>query len=394
MDMNFERRDFIKFAGGVAFVFALLPRAAMAARNSIRAIRTGVQPNNRTRLVIETQIRPNHTIQNLNNPPRLVVNLANTPVNNNIRPNLANGTLVTGIRQNQIGDRAQIVADLTRPITTPTGNQIQILPATGDHRFRLVIDFAASGAAPVPAATATAPATQTGGTARAATRRPIIVIDPGHGGRDPGAIGRGGVREKDIVLTVGRKLRTSLNNNGFDAHLTRNSDIFLNLNTRARIAEERNADMFISLHANANPSPNFRGFSIFTLSQQASDQEAARLAELENAADLLDVDGFENFEQNVRRILSSLQQGMLTEESVQFAHGVRRAKLAQNIVQQPNGSVRRAPFAVLRANTPSVLIELGHLSHREEERLLNQAAHQNRLVRAITNALRDHEWHT
>jgi len=386
--MKIHRRSFIKLTGGVAVVAAFLPRMALAARNTIRAIRTGVQPNNRTRLVIETQIRPNHTIQTLTNPPRLVVNLANTPVNNSIRPNLANGTLVSGIRQNQIGDRAQVVADLTRPITAPTGNQIQVLQPTGDNRFRLVIDFAASGAAPAAAAPAAT------STARAGTRRPIIVIDPGHGGRDPGAIGRGGLREKDLVLAVGRKLRTSLNNNGFEAHLTRSTDIFLNLNTRARMAEERNADMFISLHANANPSPNFRGFSIFTLSQQASDQEAARLAELENAADLLDVDGFAEFERNVRQILSSLQQGMLTEESVQFAHGVRRAKLAQNIIQQPNGSVRRAPFAVLRANTPSVLVELGHLSHREEERLLGTAAHQNRLVRAITNALRDHPWHS
>lgn len=381
-------------AGGFALACAVFPRVALAARNTLRALRTGVQPGNRTRLVVETSARASYTLSFPDSPPRIVVNLANTNANNSVRPTLANNTLVRSITQTQSGDRLLITAELTHRVASIPASGIMTLQPTGDTGHRLVLDFAATGGA-VPAAPA-AGGGNTGAARRttptATTRRPVIVIDPGHGGRDPGAIGRGGVREKDIVLVVGRKLRASLNNAGFEVHMTRNSDVFLNLNTRAGLAEQHKADMFISLHANANPSRDMRGFSIFTLSQRASDQEAARVAEAENAADRIDVDGFTGFEMNIRRILSALQQSELQQYSVEFAHGVRTAKRAAGIIEQPRGSVRSAPFAVLRSATPSVLIELGHLSHREEERLLNTGAHQDRLVAAITRALRDHNF--
>jgi len=310
---------------------------------------------------------------------------------------MASGTIVRSLTQAQSGDRLLITAELTRRVTEVPRSGIMILEPTGDSGFRLVLDFAGTGGGGATT-TASAPAASGGGSGnnnaprRANTRRPIIVIDPGHGGKDPGAIGRGGVREKDVVLAVGRSLRTSLNSAGFEAHLTRDRDVFLNLNTRAGMAEQRNADLFLSLHANANPSRDMRGFSLFTLSQRASDQEAARIAEAENAADRIDVDGFTGFERNVRHILSALQQNILAESSVEFAHTQRRKFRAAGIHEQPRGSVRSAPFAVLRAATPAVLIELGHLSHREEERLLNTRAHQDKLVAAMVRAIQNHNF--
>ena len=367
-------------------VITFFPKVALAARNSLISMRTGVQPGNRTRLVIETQNRPSYTLAYPNDPPRLVVNLANTAGRPTLNPTLASNTLVRGLRQNQLGERLQVVADLTQSINEIPRNQIMLLEPTGDTRFRLVLDFTASGAASAAGTTASAaPAAQAN--RNRTTRKRIVVIDPGHGGRDPGAIGRNGTREKDVVLSVARKLRTRLARDGYDAHLTRDRDIFLNLATRSGMAEQRNADLFISIHANANPSRDMRGFSIYTLSKRASDEEAQRLADAENAADKIDVDGFERFESNVRQILSALQQQVVAEKSVEFAAANQRAFRAAGIAEQPRGSLRSAPFMVLRSTIPSALIELGHLSHREEERLLANNAHQDKLVGAIARAV-------
>ncbi|MCL1786113.1 MAG: N-acetylmuramoyl-L-alanine amidase [Alphaproteobacteria bacterium] len=385
--MKVSRRNLFKIAGGAACVFAMLPRAAFAARNNLRGLRTGVQPGNKTRLVIETSARPSYTLSYPENPARIVVSVANMAVNNNVKPNLATGTLVKSISQAQVADRLLVTAELTKRVAEIPRSGIMILEPSGDNGFRLVFDFAATAGA--AAATAGKDGAKPG---KQNSRKPIIVIDPGHGGRDPGAIGRSGVREKDVVLAVSRKLRAALNSAGFTAHLTRDRDIFLNLDTRAGIAEKRKADLFISLHANANPSRDVRGFSIYTLSQKASDQEAAKLAEAENAADKIDVDGFSGFEKNVRRILSSLQQNMLAEYSVEFAHTAHKKLKAAGIPEQSKKSVRSAPFAVLRSATPSALIELGHLSHREEEKLLNTGAHQDKLVAAMVRAIQDHNF--
>jgi N-acetylmuramoyl-L-alanine amidase len=270
-----------------------------------------------------------------------------------------------------------------------------LLEPSGNNRWRLVLDFAAPGGTTARAATAPAAATQARAAATpavvrnpatAAGRKPIVLIDPGHGGRDPGAIGVTGTREKDIVLTVSRRLRDRLNQAGYTVHMTRNTDVFLNLNTRAAMATQHRADIFISVHANANPRATVRGFSVYTLSQQASDADAARLAEAENAADKIDVDNFAGFELATRHVLSALQQRAVDEDSVQLARRIRREMRRAEIdrVDRPH---RFAPFAVLRNSTPSCLVELGHLSNRDEERLLRSEAHQNRLVAAMVTAI-------
>ena len=108
-------------------------------------------------------------------------------------------------------------------------------------------------------------------TAITAARKYIVVIDAGHGGKDPGCIGRGGTREKDVVLSVAKKLKSKLDANGFKTYMTRSDDRYLKLAERASIAEKKKADLFISLHANANPKRDMKGFSIYTLSEKASD---------------------------------------------------------------------------------------------------------------------------
>ena len=365
------------------FMLAFPIIAEAAAAGNLTGLRTGIQPNHRSRLVIETTTRPVYSIAFGQNQFTVTINNMRAP--NAINPSMGAGTIVRSVTHAAAGNNLTVTANLTANVRSIPANQIQVLPPSGTTGFRLVIDFAGEGTA------AAAPAANRAATNNAA-RRPVIVIDPGHGGRDPGAIGRGGAREKDIVLAVSRRLRDRLVAAGFTVVMTRETDIFLNLATRAAIAERHNADLFLSIHVNANPSRAMRGWSLFTLSKVASDEEARRVAEAENAADRMGVDGFETLPDALQGTLASLQMQAVEHISMAFAQSLARQKNQRNLVQQPGPAVRRAAFAVLRSTSPGVLIELGHISNAEEERLLQQTAHQNRLIDAIVAAVRAHNF--
>ena len=388
--MKITRRNLLKLTGFSIVATTLLPRMAFAARNSLRSLRTGVQPGDKTRLVIETSVRPSYS---LSYPAgQLVVNVANTSANTSVSAKLASGGLVKSIAQVQNGDTLQIVATLKQSIAQIPKSSIMVLEPNGDNDYRLVLDFVAgaTNAPAEPAQYTTSSATAT--TAITAARKYVIVVDAGHGGKDPGCIGKGGTREKDIVLSVAKKLKTKLDANGFKTYLTRSGDTYLKLAERANIAEQRKADLFISLHANANPSRQMKGFSIYTLSEKASDEEAKKLAEAENAADKIGVEGFTEFEENIRIALSSLQQHAVAEMSEEYATGCAKSFKRASITQQPGPDVRHAPFAVLRSTVPGALLELGHLSNAAEEKLLKTSAHQDKLVAAIVKSVKNYNF--
>lgn len=383
--MKITRRGLLKITGFSIVAMTALPRMALAARNTLRGLRTGIQPGNKTRLVIETANRPSYSLSYPEN--QLVVTLSNTGANTTVKPKLATDALVGKISQSQVGDKLQIVADLKKPISEISKSSILLLEPNGDNDYRLVLDFVAGA----PSATyTTSAATQT--TAITAARKYIVVVDAGHGGKDPGCIGRGGTREKDIVLSVAKKLKSKLDSNGFKTYLTRSNDTYLKLAERASIAEKRKADLFISLHANANPSRKMKGFSIYTLSEKASDEEARKLAEAENAADKIGVEGFTEFEENIRIALSSLQQHAVAEMSEEYANGCAKSFKRANIEQQPGPDVRHAPFAVLRSTIPGALLEIGHLSNSAEEKLLKSDKHQNKIVDAIVKSVKNYNF--
>ncbi len=383
--MKFTRRTLLKFAGIGTAVVAMLPRVAFAARNSLRTVRTGIQPGNKTRLVIETGQRPSYSVSYPAN--QLVVTLSNTAANASLAPSLVGGSLVTAITQVQSGDKLQIIADLAKPINEIPRDNIMLLSPNGDNDYRLVLDFAAASGAPVVATTNT-----TNKKTSAPSRKYVIVIDAGHGGKDPGCIGKGGTQEKVVVLSVAKKLKSKLDAAGFQTYLTRSDDTYLKLAHRASIGEKKHADLFLSLHANANPSRSMQGFSVYTLSEKASDEEAAKLADAENAADKIDVSGFEQFDKDIRIALSSLQQHAVAEMSVEYANGCANQFKRAKITQQPGPDVRHAPFAVLRSTVPGALIELGHLSNATEEKLLKSADHQNKLVAAIVKSVQSYNF--
>ncbi len=367
-----------------AMAVAMMPRMAFASRNTLKSLRTGVQPGDKTRLVIETGARPSYTLSYPEN--QLVVSIANTAANTTLAPKLAAGTLVKSIAQAQSGDRLQIIVTLNRPIAQIPKGQIMILEPNGDSDYRLVLDFSAG------TSTQSAASSQAKTIAAAASKQYTIVIDAGHGGKDPGCIGKGGTREKDVVLSVAKKLKAKLDSAGFKTYMTRSNDTYLKLAERAQIAEKRKADLFVSLHANANPSRAMKGFSIYTLSEKASDEEAQKLADAENAADKIDVDGFEQFSKDIRIALSALQQHAVAEMSEEYANGCARSFRNGGIEAQPGPGVRHAPFAVLRSTVPGALLELGHLSNAAEEKLLRSDAHQNKLVNVIVKSIKNYNF--
>ena len=381
--MKFTRRTLLKFTGLGTVAIAMLPRVAFAARNTLRTVRTGIQPGNKTRLVIETGMRPSYSISYPTN--QLVVTLSNTAANVVLAPSLVAGSLVRAITQVQSGDKLQIIADLNYPINEIPRDDIMMLSPNGDNDYRLVMDFSAAAGAPV--ATAAASGGASAKKSSGPSRKYVVVIDAGHGGKDPGCIGKGGTQEKVVVLSVAKKLKNKLDAAGFQTYLTRSNDTYLKLAQRASIGEQKHADLFLSLHANANPSRAMQGFSIYTLSEKASDEEAAKLADAENAADKIDVSGFEQFDKDIRIALSSLQQHAVAEMSVEYANGAASAFKRANIKQQPGPDVRHAPFAVLRSTVPGALIELGHLSNAAEEKLLKSSSHQDKLVAAIVKSV-------
>jgi len=222
---------------------------------------------------------------------------------------------------------------------------------------------------------------------RPSDRKPVIAIDPGHGGIDPGAIGISGVKEKDITLAAAGELKKALEQTGrYKVVMTRNRDVSMGL--RQRIVKSRRlaADVFISLHADSIGRSDVRGLSVYTLSEKASDREAAALAVKENKADLIIGMDLTNESADVRNILIDLAR----RESLNLA-----AHLATKLISELRRQVkllrnthRFAGFAVLKApDVPSVLLEMGYLSNREDEKALRQPAYRRRLVLSMVKAL-------
>ncbi len=215
---------------------------------------------------------------------------------------------------------------------------------------------------------------------------PVIVIDPGHGGVDPGATGVSGIYEKHITLAMARELKAALEKGGrYRVHLTRDRDVFIRLRDRVAIARQHGADLFISLHADAVQNPQIRGLSVYTLSQNASDSEAQALAEKENKADLIAGIDLSHESADVAGILIDLAQRETMNRSAGFA-----SEVVDEVGQEMDllGNTHRfAGFAVLKApDVPAILVEMGYLSNEFEEKQLRQPQYRARLAKSIAKA--------
>jgi len=217
--------------------------------------------------------------------------------------------------------------------------------------------------------------------------RKIIVIDAGHGGVDPGALGGRGTREKNVTLAFAKALGEALRASGrYEVHLTRETDIFIELRERVAIARRKNADLFISVHADSIERRDVRGASVYTLSEKASDAEAARLARKENDADIIAGVNLGGDSDDVRDILIDLAQRETKNLSVRFAQTVI-PKMAE-VTKVLRNTHRFAGFRVLKApDVPSVLIELGFLTNSDDELSLTSSSWRRKTAVSIARGV-------
>ncbi|MDF1734364.1 MAG: N-acetylmuramoyl-L-alanine amidase [Minwuia sp.] len=382
----------------VLLAVALLGPLSAAHATAITAIRTGENAAT-TRVVLDLSAEPKWNLFLLEDPFRIVVDLADTDWALEGRPDPPRG-LIRDLRFGQFrANTGRLVMDADQPVVA---HRVFALPPQAGQQWRLVIDlrvadnaaFAAAkqqSAAEKPAEEKQVVAFWPSGVPPLPPRRPgagrVVVIDPGHGGVDPGAIGAGGTREKDIVLSVGLALRDALRARGnYRIVMTRDGDRFVRLGDRVRIARRANADLFVSLHADAAAGRTARGAGVYTLSEKSSDREAAALARRENRSDIIAGVDLSDEADDVTSILIDLAQRETMNQSATLAQTVV-VELGQRITMRSNPH-RFAGFRVLKApDVPSVLVEIGFLTNRQEEAQLKSSRTRQRIADGLADAI-------
>ncbi len=379
------------------FSICLVLAAPVAlAQPTVSKVRIGEHPD-KTRFVMELSEAPRYRVFALPDPFRIVIDLPELrwASGENEGRSDRKGGLIAAMRFGLFAPgTSRVVLDLRAPGQV---GQVFVLPPEGNYPYRLVVDvipvsrarFLAARAAPIlsdppldPTASAFAPPPKP-----KADERPTIVIDPGHGGVDPGSRSLTGVDEKKIALAYARELKRQLEARGrYRVVLTRDKDIFLRLRDRVGFAERMAGDLFVSLHANNHNSSRIRGASVYTLSDTASDAEAAALAAKENKADIIAGINLSDQTEVVSKILIDLAQRETMNLSKQFANGL--VDEMGKVTKLLGNTHRSAGFAVLKSATvPSILIEIGYLSNKAEERLLRSKKHRIVVSRAIAVAI-------
>jgi len=215
-----------------------------------------------------------------------------------------------------------------------------------------------------------------------------VAIDPGHGGEDPGAVGKGGTYEKNVVLAISKRLKTEIDKMpGMRAMLTRNGDFFVPLNTRVQKARSVNADLFVSVHADAFIRPTAGGSSVYVLSERGATSTAAKwIANKENASDLIGGVNIKGTDAQLAKVLLDLSTTAQINDSLKLGDAVLGNLGKVNRLHKPR--VEQAGFAVLKApDIPSILIETAFISNPAEERQLTDASHQQKLAEAIAKGI-------
>ncbi len=287
------------------------------------------------------------------------------------------------IKRNPLGTLPNTSGDLNLLIASQTANEINT-PQNVDKATTAIVTPARK-----PSNLKTKPTTKTKSTiTKSPLRKPLIVIDAGHGGQDPGAIGAENQREKNVTLSAAKILKKKLESTGrYRAALTRSNDKYIKLSKRVGIARHQNADLFISLHADSIGRSDVRGASIYTLSNKSSDAQTAKLAKRENQSDLIAGIDLSHEDKEVANILIDLAMRDTMNQSKFFANNVvtHMKKHKLKVLPRPH---RYAGFAVLKApDIPSVLVEMGFMSNRAEARLLSTPLHQAKIANVLTDSI-------
>ncbi|BCO33205.1 N-acetylmuramoyl-L-alanine amidase [Thiohalobacter sp. COW1] len=336
----------------------------------------------RTRLVLDLDAPVEHKLFTLSAPDRVVVDLEGARLRADNLDDAASGpirNLRHGVRN---GRDLRLVIDLSGPIKPRSF----LLKPDQQSGHRLVVDL------------------ETPGQARRAPERPtksvdqiraprdlVIAVDPGHGGKDPGARGSHGTNEKQVVLEIARRLARHIDQEpGMRAIMTRDGDRFLSLRQRMDIARDHDADLFVSIHADAFRDRRVQGSSVYVLSRRGASSEMARiLAQSENAADLAGGVSLNDKDELLRSVILDLSQSASIEASLEVADNVLQGLKQVGKVHKDH--VQQAGFVVLKSpDIPSILVETAFISNPSEERKLKQASHQDKLARAMLAGIRNY----
>lgn len=379
-------------------ILCLLGAVAPAlAKPSVTAARIGVHPD-KTRFVMELSEAPAYRVFTLPDPYRVVIDLPEVDWRLGAERKPASAGVIGDLRFGLFSPgTSRVVLDVKAPVKV---RAVRVLPPSGGvDRHRLVVDLAVVSRTaflkderrPVvskrPLPKPQAPGVAAGPTGKSPGDRRVVVIDAGHGGVDPGATGVSGLQEKALVLQYARELKRQLEGTGrYRVAMTRNRDIFLPLRARIDIAQQAQGDLFISLHANSHARSSIRGASVYTLSERASDSEAAALAAKENEVDVLAGLNLNGQSQDVSMILLDLAQRETMNLSKNFANTmVDEMGKATRLLKNTH---RFAGFVVLKSPTvPSVLVEIGYMSNRKEEAQLRSKGHRVKVVSSIRRAI-------
>ena len=359
---------------------ALLPGLA-AAVTQIEGVRLHEAPDY-TRVVFDISRSVDFELFTLDNPRRVVIDLHDARTRPGFDPSMSNarGERVTALRAAPRGTQYRVVLDLARPVKPESFTLDPVAP----YGHRLVVDLYSGGpgrgapSVPIPDA----------------RRDVVIAIDAGHGGEDPGAIGPGRIREKDVVMSIARRVAARMDAMpGFRAALVRTGDYYVALRDRIRIAREQRADLFVSVHADAFKSPNVSGASVYTLSDRGASSETARwLAEKENRSDLIGGVGDVSLGDKDDLLAGVLLDlSMDANRTASYRAGAQVLGRLGRVADLHRHRVEQAAFVVLKApDVPSILVETGYISNPAEARRLNTAEYQQRIATAIADGLRNY----
>jgi len=382
------------FSRKFTVLVTLLLGASGALAADVRDVRVAATETG-TRVVLDLSAPVKHKAFVLDDPGRVVLDVQRSALKNKqALSELARGRpegVVTGARSGKLPNNGlRLVFEVQGKVSVQTSTA----EPSGDAGHRLILDIAGP-AASAPRAVAVTPAAPSQPIAIRPAHAPsesgrdiIIAIDAGHGGVDPGASGRKGTREKDIVLSVAKLLAARINQQpGMKAVLTRDGDYFISLQERTRRARKAKADLFVSIHADAIANPDVSGSSVYVLSDRGASSEAARwLAESENAADLKGGISLDGKDKVLKSVLLDLSQTASISASMVAAENVLKSLHRVGEVRKPR--VQQAGFIVLMSpDVPSMLVETAFISNREDERKLTQPAHRAKLANAIFDGI-------
>jgi N-acetylmuramoyl-L-alanine amidase len=373
-------------------ILLLLSVTSYAKQVSVKSLRYWTAPDH-TRVVFDLSSAVSHKILLLQNPARVVIDLKDTRLSKVLAQPPKQHPLFNGLRSAPRNKKnLRVVIDLKEGVSPKSF----ILKPTKKNGHRLVVDLfidnnnkttyaqvSKKNEPKITKNTRTRVRTATK-TLNKKARDIVIAIDAGHGGEDSGALGKNGTREKKVVLQIAKKLAILVNKEpGMKAVMVREGDYYIGLRKRMEIARSKNADLFVSIHADAFKNSKVKGASVFTLSNHGASSEAARwLAKHENSADLVGGVKLADKEDVVANVLMDLSQKATKDASRNVASKV--LKQFKNIGHLHSRKVQKAGFMVLKSpDIPSILVETAFISNPKEERKLKSRAHQSKMAQAI-----------